>query len=141
MNKKYERYIEFIANDLQPPYFENMRDQYGLRLDEYELVLSKLFNQPVSIKDSGDYVYNSNGKLIYYEFNKYWEKYEYNSNGKLIYFENSSGDWLKKEYDTNNNETYFEDSDGIWYKYEYDANGDEIYYEDNSGYIADNRYE
>ena len=140
MNKKYQRYIEFIVSDIEAPYFENMKQMYGLRPDEYELVLSKIFNQPVSITDSGYYVYNnSNGKNIYYEFNKYWEKYEYNSNGKLIYFKDSDGDWIKKEYDTNNNETYFEDSTGIWYKYEYDANGDEIYYEDNSGVIRDNR--
>ena len=120
MNKKYQRYIDYIVSDIEAPYFINMKQMYGLRPDEYELVLSKLFNQPVSITDSGDYVYN-------------------NSNGKLIYFKDSDGDWIKKEYDANNNETYFEDSTGIWYKYEYDANGDEIYYEDNSGVIRDNR--
>ena len=42
MNKKYERYIEFIANDIEAPYFINMSDTYGLRPDEYELILSKV---------------------------------------------------------------------------------------------------
>jgi len=140
MNKKYERYIEFIANDLQSPYLDNMKEMYGLRPDEYELVLSKLFNQPVSITDSGDYVYNnSNGKNIYYEFNKYWEKYEYNSNGKLIYFKDSDGDWIKKEYDINGNLIYSETSDGYWYKNEWDSNGNLIYTEDSDGHIEDNR--
>jgi len=50
MNKKYEIYIDYIVNGIQPPYFKNMRDQYGLRPDEYELVLSKLYDQPVGLK-------------------------------------------------------------------------------------------
>ena len=50
MNKKYERYIEYIANDIEAPYFINMKDNYGLRSNEYVLVLSKLYNQPVSIE-------------------------------------------------------------------------------------------
>jgi YD repeat-containing protein len=140
MNKKYERYIDYIVNDIEAPYFDNMKEMYGLRPDEYELVLSKLFNQPVSITDSGDYVYNnSNGKNIYYEFNKYWEKYEYNSNGKLIYFKDSDGDWIKKEYDINGNLIYSETSDGYWYKNEWDSNGNLIYTEDSDGHIEDNR--
>ena len=65
MNKKYERYINFIADDVEPPYFENMRDSYGLKDSEYSLVLSKVYNQSVTIK--GHYVYDANGNEIYYE--------------------------------------------------------------------------
>ena len=114
MNKKYERYkryIEHIVNDIEAPYFINMRDNYGLKDNEYELVLSKVYEQPVSIKDN--YVFDSNGNILYYEYsNGYWTKREYNSNGKVIYYEDSNGDWTKREYDTNGNIIYFENSDG-----------------------------
>ena len=44
MNKKYERYIDYIINDIKPPYIYNMREIYGLSEDEYKTVLSKVFN-------------------------------------------------------------------------------------------------
>ena len=92
MNKKYERYIEFIANDLQPPYFINMSDTYGLKDSEYELVLSKVFNQPVSVKGNHR-VYDVNGNQIYYEDSTgIWHKYEYDSKSNLMYYENSDSD-------------------------------------------------
>ena len=40
MNDKYERYIDYIVNNIESPYFKNMRDMYELSPDEYELVLS-----------------------------------------------------------------------------------------------------
>jgi hypothetical protein len=117
MNKKYERYINYIVNDIEAPYLINMKDNYGLKDNEYSLVLSKVFNQPVTIRDNR--VYDTNGNVIYYETSTgYWSKYEYDTNGNVIYTENSNGDWYKNEYDTN---------------------GNEIYYEDNNGYIEDNR--
>ena len=90
MNKKYERYINYIVNDIELPYFNYMRDHYGLKQEEIELVLSKVFNQPVSIK--GKIVYDTKGNKIYSE-NRYgdWYKYEYDSNGNIIYYENSNG--------------------------------------------------
>ena len=121
MNKKYERYIDYIVSDLQPPYFENMRDMYGLKDGEYSLVLSKVYNQPVSIKDRGHYVYDTDGNLIYYE--------------------NSDGYWVKREYNAQGNQIYYENSNGYWSKSEYDANGNVIYYENSDGEIEDNRYE
>ena len=42
MNKKYEKYINYIVNDIELPYFKNMGENYGLRPDEYELVIDKL---------------------------------------------------------------------------------------------------
>jgi hypothetical protein len=117
MNKKYQRYIEFIANDLQPPYYDNMRDIYGLRPDEYEMVLSKVYNQPVIVK--------------YYSV--------YDINGNRIYYEDNDGYWSKREYDTNGNQIYYEDSNGSWSKKEYDTNGSLTYREDSSGYIEDYR--
>tara|TARA_B100000497_G_scaffold65289_1_gene73836 strand:+ start:55 stop:414 length:360 start_codon:yes stop_codon:yes gene_type:complete len=119
MNKKYQRYIEYIVSDIEAPYFENMKDAYGLKDSEYEMVLSRMFNQSVTIR--GHYVYNTDGNLIYHE--------------------NSDGYWEKREYDTNDNEIYYEDSDGFWYKKEYDDQGNKIYYEDSYGVIRDNRYE
>ena len=96
MNEKYERYINYIVNDIEPPYFKNMRDLYGLSEDEYEMVLYKVYNQPISIVDSsytlGNIVFNKDGNEIYFEdSNGYWEKYEYNTNGDRIYYENSNG--------------------------------------------------
>ena len=117
MNKKYERYIEFIVSDLQPPYFKNMREMYGLRPDEYEMVLSKLYEQPVRIK----------GEIVY------------DNIGNVIYREDSDGNWYKQEYDSNNKIIYSEYSDGYWYRREYDTNGNIIYWENSDGIINDNR--
>ena len=111
MNKKYNRYIEYIVNDIEPPYFINMRDSYGLSTDEYEMVLSKVFKQPVTIK--GRIIYNKKGDEIYLEFsNSYWVKKEYDRQGNKIYFENSNGYWVKREYDEQGNRIYYENSDG-----------------------------
>ena len=117
MNKRYERYINYIVNDLEIPYFINMRNNYGSSPDEYELVLSKVYNQPVTIK--GDYIYDSQGNKIYYE--------------------NSDGYWEKWEYDNQGNKIYNGNSTGYWKKYEYDERGKPIYYEDSYGNIADHR--
>ena len=118
MNKKYERYINFIVDDIEAPYFENMKDSYGLKDSEYSLVLSKVFNQPVTIRGN-QRVYNNEGNIIYREY--------------------IDGPWAKYEYDTNGNNIYYEDGDGYWYKYEYDANGNLIYQETINGVIRDNR--
>jgi hypothetical protein len=91
MNKRYERYIDYIVNDIQAPYFKNMREMYGLSPNEYELVLSKLYNQPVTI--ISDYVYNEQDNRVYYEnSNGYWYKTEYDEQGNNIYYENSDGE-------------------------------------------------
>ena len=112
MNKKYERYIDYIVNDIELPYFKNMEDHYGLKQEEYPLVLSKVYNQSVTIK--GNRVYDKNGNKIYFENSDgYWSKREYDDNVKLIYYEDSDGYWEKIEYDTNGNQIYFENSDGV----------------------------
>ena len=111
MNKKYERYINYIVNDIKPPYFINMKDNYGLSEKEYPLVLDKVFNQPIRI--NGDYVYDTKGNRIYREDSDgYWRKIEYDNNGNLIYYETSNGFWIKYGYDINGNLIYKEDSDG-----------------------------
>ena len=92
MNKKYERYIDYIVNDLEIPYFINMKEMYGISEKEYEMVLSKVFNEPVTI--IGDMVYNTKGNRVYYEDSErygFWKKYEYDDQGNRIYFENSNG--------------------------------------------------
>ena len=122
MNKKYQRYIEFIVSDLQPPYFENMRDVYGLKDSEYEMVLNKVFNQTVTTKGR-------------------WEKFVYDSNDNEIYWEDSNSNWVKQEYDGQGNIIYWEDNTGFWYKYEYDDYGYQNYYESSDGEIEDNRHE
>ena len=75
MNKKYIKYIEYVVSDIEAPYFINMKDNYGLSEKECELVLSKIYNQPVTIK--GRNVNDTNGNEIYYEnSNGYWVKRE-----------------------------------------------------------------
>ena len=90
MNRKYERYIDFIVNDLEIPYFKNMKDNYGLRPDEYEMVLSKLYKQPVSIE--GGYVYDNQENIIYFENSDGWQKWVYDNQENIIYYEDSDGD-------------------------------------------------
>ena len=73
MNKKYIKYIDYIVNDIELPYLKYL-DQYGLKDSEYNLVLSKVFNQHVTIE--GNYVYDTNGNRIYSEdSNGYIEDY------------------------------------------------------------------
>ena len=111
MNNKYERYIDYIVNDIKPPYFKNMRDSYGLSEKEYNLVLSKVFNEPVRTKVN--MVYNQLGDMIYLEDSDgYWYKQEYNDQGDIIYYENSDGYWWKKEYNDRGNKIYYENSYG-----------------------------
>ena len=116
MKDKYKKYIEYIARDIELPYIKYL-EAYGLKQDDYHLVLSKSYNQPVTIK--GRNVYNTNGNIIYYE--------------------NSTGSWAKHEYNADNQMTYHENSAGSWGKYEYDDNGNEIYYETSNGVIMDRR--
>ena len=132
-----------ISDYLEPPYFINMKE-YGLPPNEYEKVLSKIYNQPVTIKNNSVYdtnsVYDDQDNKIYYERSGgYWYKSEYDGQGNEIHYEDELGYWEKYEYDGQGNIIYYEDSDGNWVKKEYDAQGNEIYYEDNDGYIVDNR--
>jgi len=137
MKDKYKKYIEYIVNDIEAPYLKSL-DQYGLKDNEKEMILSKVFNQSVTIK--GNWVYNTNGNEIYIETSDgNWIKYEYDANGNLIYREDADGFWIKYEYDASGNEIYREMSNGAWAKYEYDEQGREVYYEGFDGIIIDNR--
>ena len=139
MNKKYERYINYIVNDIEAPYFINMKEMYGLRPEEYELVLSKVYNHPVNIK--GGMVYNQLGDIIYNEdSNNSWSKWEYDDQRNQIYYENSNGYWWKMKYDDQGNKIYLKDSDGYWWKKEYDDQRNEIYFEDSNGYWEKKEY-
>ena len=115
MNKKYERYISYIIENIEKPYFKNMKEMYGLRPDEYEMVLSKVYGQPVTI----------NGNNVYDQY------------GNRIYYENSDGYWYKRGYDINGNIIYYETSSG--YIEEFDQYGNRIYSVDSNGRIIDNR--
>lgn len=139
MNAKYERYIDYIVSDLQPPYFKNMRDNYGLSPDEYELVLSKVFNQDVNVANM--YVYDKQMNTLYHENGStgFWVERIFNGQGKLTYKKDSTGFWQKWEYDNQGNNTYHEDSDGRWYRKEYNEQGREVYYIDSYGDISDRR--
>ena len=111
LNKKYEIYVDYIANDIKPPYIHNMREMYGLRPDEYPLILSRVYKQPVVVRNY--HIYDGNSNVIYYEESSdYWIERKYDSNDNKIYQEVNSGYWYKREYDDYNNEIYFEDSDG-----------------------------
>ena len=127
MKDKYKEYIQFIANDIEVPYHKNM-ETYGIKQDDYHLVLSELYGAPVSVK-FGSIVYIKNSILVY------------DTNGNKIYVENKMGDWEKYEFNQQGEITYNEDSDGYWYKWEYDDDGSWLYYEDSKGNIEDNRFD
>ena len=91
MNVKYKKYIDYIAKDIELPYLKSL-EPYGLKQEEYEMILSKLYNQPVTIK--------GNQRV-------------YDINGNEIYYENSTGYWFKREYDVQGNRIYFEDITGV----------------------------
>ena len=55
---------------------------------------------------------NKNGKRIYAESKRYWEKREYDSEGNEIYYENSNRFWRKSKYDSQGNKVYYENSHG-----------------------------
>ena len=91
MNKKYEKYIDYIVNDIEAPYFINMKDMYGLSEKEYEMVLSKVFNQPITLERCLN-VYNQYGNKIYHENSDgMWRKWEFNLDGKVSYYIDSDG--------------------------------------------------
>ena len=139
MNKKYKKYIEYIANDIDPPYIKSL-EPYGLKDEEIDLVLGIVFNQPVHYIEPMSGVYNKDKVSIYSETsNGYWIKQEYDNNGNLIYKEDADGYWIKYDYDNDGNQLYREDAVGYWEKYEYNEQGKRIYYENSSGVIMDNR--
>ena len=122
MNNKYIKYIDYIVNDIELPYIKSL-EPYGLKQDEMDLVLSKVFNSDVRLKP-GMTVFNEQGNIIYFEnSNGFWAKKEYNNQGNLIYHENSNGYWVKREYDEEGNKTYHENSNGYWEKIECDEQG------------------
>jgi len=118
MNAKRQKYIEYIARDIQVPYLKSL-EPYGLKQEEIDLVLGILFNQPVH------YIEPMSGV--------------YNKDKVSIYSETSNGYWIKHDYDDDGNQIYREDADGYWYKKEYNSNGNETYYETSIGEIEDNR--
>ena len=128
-----------ISDYLEPPYFKSMKE-YGLSEKEYESTLSKVFNQPITIKDK--VVYNNQNKIIYHEKNSRgdWEKYEYDADGNEIHYEDVNGHWYKKEYNDQGKNTYYENANGFWEKSEWDAQGNLIYRENSNGNIMDNRH-
>ena len=53
MNVKHQKYIEYIAKDIELPYLKSL-EAYGLKKEDMDLVLSKLFNESVIyIKQTG----------------------------------------------------------------------------------------
>ena len=99
MNVKHQKYIDYIAKDIELPYLKSLKP-YGLKQDEMNMVLSKLFNEPVIYIKPLRGVYNKNRSNIYMEStNGIWCKYGYDNNGNIIYWENSNGFWNKWEYD------------------------------------------
>ena len=140
MNKKYERYIEYIINDIKPPYIYNMREIYGLSEDEYKTILSKIFNHKVMIhygyNGTEISVYNTSADLVYYEGPRFWEEFNRQKIGgkyRVLFYHNSIGKTERFEYDSDGNDIYFEDNNGYWERREFDTNGKVISYSDSDG--------
>ena len=128
MNTKYERYINYIVNDIKPPYFHNMVEMYGASESEFVPIMKKVFKQDVEWEDDAkshmggwsdptmNILKDKSGYTIYKEdINGDWEKSEYNECGRETYHEDSTGYWSKAEYDEKCNETYYENSKGYTY--------------------------
>jgi len=140
MNKKYERYIEYIINDIKPPYIYNMREIYGLSEDEYKTILSKIFNHKVMIhygyNGTEISVYNTSADLVYYEGPRFWEEFNRQKIGgkyRVLFYHNSIGKTERFEYDSDGNDIYFEDNTGYWERREFDIKGNVISYSDSNG--------
>jgi len=140
MNKKYERYIEYIINDIKPPYIYNMREIYGLSEDEYKTILSKIFNHKVMIhygyNGTEISVYNTSADLVYYEGPRFWEEFNRQKIGgkyRVLFYHNSIGKTERFEYDSDGNDIYFEDNTGYWERREFDIKGNVISYSDSYG--------
>ena len=89
MNNKYKKYIEYIVNDIELPYIKSL-EPYGLKDEEMDLVLSKVFNQTVI------FIVNR----------------VFDIDNNEIYAENRSGYWVKKKYNEQGHQIYYEDADG-----------------------------
>ena len=89
MNNKYQKYIEYIVNDIELPYLKSL-EPYGLKQEEIDLVLSKIFNQPV----------------------KFVVNRVYDKDNNELYYERRDGYWIKNIFDDEGNEINFYDSDG-----------------------------
>ncbi len=97
MNVKYKKYIDYIVSDIELPYIKYL-NMYGLKQDEMDLVLSKVFNQPVLVRNNN--VYDTNDNMVYFEDSDgFWVKREYDTNVKLIYYENSRGEIIDNRYE------------------------------------------
>ena len=91
MNAKHQKYIDYIAKDIELPYLKSLKP-YGLKQDEMNMVLGIVFNQPVFYINQTGGVYNKNRDKIYMEStNGIWCKYGYDNNGNIIYWESSDG--------------------------------------------------
>ena len=110
MNIKHQKYIDYIASNIELPYLKSLKP-YGLKQDEMNMVLSKLFNESVIyIKQTGG-VYNKNRCNIYREMSDgSWERRIYNKNNKQTYYEDSYGNCCRREYDGEGCLTIWEDN-------------------------------
>jgi hypothetical protein len=156
IQKSEDRVLEKIIRILEPPYFHNL-DSMGITDDELIIeILSKIFNQPITLFDTKNIIgpskgiINKKGKILYTEDTEIffddddieWYKYEYDEKGNQISQEDNYGTLLKTEYDEKGNIISLEDNYGYWDKREYDSNGNLIYHEtSDEGIILDKRRE
>lgn len=134
MNNKYKKYIDYIAKDIEPPYFKSL-DPYELFSHEKEDVFSIIFNQPVRI--FGCSIIGKQEGVIYSEsYEGYWEMKEYSKEGNLILWKNSSG--TIRKWDNEGNILYERSGNGYHARWEYDENGNETLYATSDGVLMVN---
>jgi hypothetical protein len=74
-------YLDKIVTILEPPYFKEM-GYYGIRDDELEYVMSKVYGYDIKI-GIGIHIFDpKNGNTLYTEYKGTWFKYD--ENGKRI---------------------------------------------------------
>ena len=143
MNEKYQRYINYITDDLEPPYSKNM-DDYGLSDDEKKLILSKIYGKEINIRvTDGKYltieILDCLGNRLYWESPTIWYKNKIDCKGNTTYQENNTGWWCKNEFNENGRAIYSENSDGFWVKRQFNDNNKMVYAEYSNGDITDRR--
>lgn len=115
---KKDRYYDKLSKVIRPPYFLDLIS-LGVSDDEWDMVLSKVFKQPVRV--STFYLGNDlNGGIVI------------DRKTNILYHE-GEGEYIIREFDKNNNVTYILTDDGrgkqYWEKTKYNNDGEVVHQE------------
>ena len=125
---KDDKFYDKLSKVIRPPYFLDLIS-LGVSDDEWDMVFSKVFKQPVRVSTFylGDDL--TGGIIIDKETN-------------ILYHE-GEGEYIIREFDKNNNVTFILTDDGrgkqYWEKTIFNDRGESVYYENSKGKVSDVR--